>query len=99
MKNRNCKCSGMYELKTNKSPEGIEYTGFKCNKCGEVLLNFGQARVFYKALEQIYSVKLSKWGESLAVRIPASVVRSLHLKEKQTMQIIAEKNAFRVVPT
>ncbi len=99
MKNLNCDCGGTYELKRNLSPEGIEYAGFKCNKCDEVLLDMDQARVFYKELEKIYSVKLSKWGESLAVRIPASVVKSLHLKPKQNARIIQEKNAFRVVPS
>lgn len=99
MKNKDCVCGGTYELKKNNvSEEGIAYEAYKCNSCSEVILDMGQARVFYKALEKIYSVKLSKWGESLAVRIPASVVRSLHLKPRQTARIIQEKNSFKVVP-
>ncbi len=98
MKNTNCSCGGVYELRENTSPEGIKYDGFKCNSCGEVILDMSQARMFYKALEKIYSVKLSKWGESLAVRIPAGVARSLHLKPRQSARIIPEKNYFKVIP-
>ena len=98
MKNTSCVCGGTYELKENTSEEGVVYDGFKCNSCGDVILDMEQARVFYKALEKIYNVSLSKWGESLALRIPASIARSLHLKPRQKARIIPDKNSFRVVP-
>ncbi len=98
MKNKNCVCGGTYELKNDISEEGVEYEGYKCNSCGDIILDMDQARVFYKALEKIYNVKLSKWGESLALRIPAGIARSLHLKPRQKARIIPEKNYFKVIP-
>lgn len=98
MKNKDCVCGGTYELKDNVSEEGVVYEGYKCNSCGEVVLDMGQARTFYKALEKIYSVKLSKWGESLALRIPAAVARSLKLKPRQKARIVQEDKYFKVVP-
>lgn len=99
MKNKECVCGGTYELKKdNISEEGVVYEGYKCNSCSDVILDMEQARVFYKALEKIYSVKLSKWGESLAVRIPAAVARSLRLKPRQKARIIQEEKYFKVVP-
>jgi antitoxin MazE len=43
------------------------------------------------------SMQVSKWGNSLAVRIPASVVEALDLKEGDEIEIsIAGKKDFRV---
>ena len=33
------------------------------------------------------NVKVSKWGNSLAVRIPSSIVRSIHLHEGSDLEI------------
>lgn len=42
-------------------------------------------------------MQVSKWGNSLAVRLPASVVEALHLKEGDEIEIsIASKHAFKV---
>ncbi|MDP3741840.1 MAG: AbrB/MazE/SpoVT family DNA-binding domain-containing protein [Candidatus Micrarchaeota archaeon] len=93
-----CTCGSVFEKVRLVAPEGFEYEAFKCPKCGEELLNMIQAEFFAKTLEKIYNVSLSKWGESLALRIPASIARSLHLKPKQKARIIPDKNSFRVVP-
>jgi antitoxin MazE len=40
---------------------------------------------------------VSKWGNSLAVRLPAAVVEALHLKEGDEIEIsIAGKREFKV---
>ncbi len=42
-------------------------------------------------------MQVSKWGNSLAVRLPATVVEALDLKEGDEIEIsIAGKRAFRV---
>ena len=35
-------CNGEMKELVNKTPEGIEYTYFKCQKCGEEILNMNQ---------------------------------------------------------
>jgi antitoxin MazE len=43
------------------------------------------------------SMQVSKWGNSLAVRLPAAVVEALDLKEGDEIEIsIAGKREFRV---
>lgn len=42
-------------------------------------------------------MQVSKWGNSLAIRLPASVVEALELKEGDEVDIrVAGKNAFDV---
>ena len=43
------------------------------------------------------SMQVSKWGNSLAVRLPAEVVEALNLKEGDQIEIrIADKHEFEV---
>jgi antitoxin MazE len=45
-------------------------------------------------------MQVAKWGNSLAVRLPATVVRALDLKEGDDISIhIASERAFEVVKT
>ncbi len=42
-------------------------------------------------------MQVSKWGNSLAVRLPAAIVEALHLKEGDEIEIsIAGKREFKV---
>ncbi len=42
-------------------------------------------------------MRVSKWGNSLAVRLPATVVDALGLKEGDQIEIqVAAKNAFAI---
>jgi antitoxin MazE len=42
-------------------------------------------------------MQVAKWGNSLAVRLPAAVVEALHLKEGDQVEIqVAGRNAFEV---
>jgi antitoxin MazE len=42
-------------------------------------------------------MQVAKWGNSLAVRLPAAVVEALHLKEGDEIEIhVAEARAFGV---
>jgi antitoxin MazE len=43
------------------------------------------------------SMQVSKWGNSLAVRLPAAVVEALHLKEGDQIEItVAGERGFKV---
>ena len=42
-------------------------------------------------------MQVSKWGNSLAIRLPASVVEALELREGDDIQVmIADKRVFKV---
>ncbi|MRX51364.1 AbrB/MazE/SpoVT family DNA-binding domain-containing protein [Paracoccus sp. S-4012] len=41
-------------------------------------------------------MQVSKWGNSLAVRLPAELVRALGLKEGDKIELVAAENGFAV---
>jgi antitoxin MazE len=42
-------------------------------------------------------MQVSKWGNSLAIRLPASLVRALKLREGDDIEVtVADKRAFQV---
>ena len=59
-------CGGAMQEAVAKTPENIEYTFNKCQKCGEEIVNREQIHAVaekYRLL-RTYHVKLSKWGLS-----------------------------------
>ena len=92
-------CNGeMQELKT-KTPEDIEYSYYRCKKCGEEIVDMKQLHKVaeqYRTLKK-YQVKLSKWGLSLGLRIPKELVERYHLKDEEEVAIIPEKKGIRIL--
>ncbi len=91
-------CGGKLEL-VKGAYKGIAYSAYRCTSCGEEIMDMEQADSFMKSAEKARQVTFSKWGQSLAVRIPAQVARRLGIKNKQTGKLFYEKNGFRIVPT
>lgn len=89
----------MFEL-TAKTPEGVNYSYFKCKKCGEEIVDMKQLHHVaerYRTLRK-YQVKLSKWGLSLGLRIPKDIVKKYHLKDDKEVAIIPEKDGIKIIP-
>lgn len=94
-------CNGMMHESKAKTPEGIEYSYYKCEKCGEEIVDMKQLHEVaeqYRVLKR-YQVKLSKWGLSLGLRIPKELVKKYNLKEEEEVAIIPEKKGIRIIPT
>ncbi|MBW3022782.1 AbrB/MazE/SpoVT family DNA-binding domain-containing protein [Candidatus Woesearchaeota archaeon] len=94
-----CFCGGKRIKLKGKTPEGIEYEYFRCAKCGEEILGINEIHEIsqkYKKIKQ-YSAKITKWGLSLGLRIPAELVKKYNLKNKEELIIIPEEGGFRVV--
>ena len=88
----------MQQLKA-KTPEGIGYHYYKCNKDGEEIVDMKQLHEIaehYRALKK-YNVKLSKWGLSLGLRIPKELVEKYKLKNEKEVSIIPEKSGLRII--
>lgn len=98
---RKCSCNGkMKELK-DKTPEGVEYIYFKCEKCGEEILNMDQLHNVaekYRAMKK-FNAKISKWGLSLGLRIPKELVEKYHFKNNEEVTMIPEKEGIKIIPT
>ena len=93
------KCSGKMTEKTDTTPEGFEYKYYKCSECGEEIVTMPQLHEVagkYRTMKK-YSAKLSKWGESIALRIPKELAKSYGLKEDEEVSLIPEKKAIRIV--
>lgn len=94
-------CNGaMKELK-DKTPEGVEYTYFKCTKCGEEIVNMEQLHNVaqkYREMKRFHT-KISKWGLSLGLRIPKELVKRYNLKDDKEVTIIPEDKGIKVIPS
>lgn len=91
--------SSMKELKA-KTLDGVEYSYFKCSKCGKEILDIKQLHNVaqkYRTLKK-YNVKLSKWGLSLGLRIPKELVKKYSLKNEEEVTIIPEEDSIRIIP-
>jgi len=82
------------------TPEGIEYEYFKCENCGEEVLNMEQLhKVAEKYREmKLYKATLNKWGESLGLRIPKELVVKYKFRNNEKVSIIPEKKGIKIIP-
>lgn len=89
----------MKELKS-KTLEGIEYSYFKCNKCGEEILNMSQLHNVaekYREMKRFHT-KISKWGMSLGLRIPKELAQKYNFKDNGEVTMIPEKEGIKIIP-
>ncbi len=94
-------CKGKMIEKNAKTPEGISYNYFKCNKCGEEIVNMKQLHNVaesYRVMKR-YNVKLSKWGLSIGLRIPREIVKKYHFRDNEKVAIIPEDKGIRIIPS
>ena len=89
----------MAEL-AGETPEGVEYKYFKCEKCGEEIVNMKQLHDVAQVYREMrkYHAKLSKWGLSLGVRIPKELVERYHFRNDEEVTIIPEDNGIKIIP-
>jgi len=82
------------EIKGIRELAGAKVRGWRC-KCGNEHANSDDVDViveYYKILRSGVKVSLFKSGNSWAIRLPASLVRALHLKSKTgfSLQLVGE---------
>jgi DNA-directed RNA polymerase subunit RPC12/RpoP len=93
-------CNGKMKEFTAKTPEGVEYKYFKCEKCGEEILNMEQLHNVaekYRDLKK-YHAKMSKWGQSLGIRIPKDLVKKYKFKNEKEVTILPEEKGIKIIP-
>ena len=94
-------CQGKMIEESAKTPEGISYKYFKCNNCGEEIVNMEQLHNVankYRFMKK-YHVKLSKWGLSLGLRIPKELAKKYNFKEEKEVTIIPEDKCIKIIPS
>ncbi|MBC8444010.1 AbrB/MazE/SpoVT family DNA-binding domain-containing protein [Candidatus Woesearchaeota archaeon] len=99
MKKKCTKCQKrMKELKA-KTPEGFSYNYFKCDSCGEEILDMNQLHNVaekYREMKKFHA-KLSKWGMSLGLRIPKELVDRYNLNNREEVIMIPEKKGIKII--
>jgi len=46
-----------------------------------------------------YSAKITKWGQSLGIRIPKELAAMHKITHNEEVTIVPEENGFRILPT
>ncbi len=89
----------MVELKACM-PDGVEYNYFKCEGCGEEIVDMRQLHAVaqkYRAMKR-FRAKISKWGMSLGIRIPKELAEKYKLKSNEEVTIVPEEGGIRIIP-
>lgn len=96
----NCpKCKGKMVERKGSTPEGVEYKYSKCRKCGEEIVDMKQLHSVAQKYREMkrYTAKISKWGESFALRIPKELVKQYELKQNEDVTLVPEKKGIKIV--
>ncbi len=85
--------------KRGKTLESVDYSYFSCTRCGEEILTMDQLEEVAKKYTEMkkFRVKISKWGESLAMRFPKELAKKYGLKKNGSVTLIPEKNSIKIV--
>ena len=96
-----CKTGKMIKQKDIMEQDGIEFENFKCNSCGEEIMNMKQLKALatkYRKLRKAKEITFSKWGNSLAVRIPSEIVDDFRLSAGKHGLLTKEKEGIMIIP-
>jgi len=96
-----CKAEEMKEQKEIMEQDGIEFEAYKCPKCGEEIMNMKQLKVLadkYRQLRKAKDIVFSKWGNSLAVRIPSEYAEEYNLSAGKHGLMKKDKEGFKIIP-
>ena len=95
------KCGKQMNEKEAFTPEGISYKYFTCSKCGEEIVDMKQLHKVaeqYRAIK-LYHAKVTRWGQSLGLRIPKALVTKYHFKANDEVALMPEKSSIKIIPT
>ena len=93
-------CKGNMKEFRARTPEGVEYSYFRCESCGEEIVDMKQLHNVAQKYREMkrFNAKISRWGMSLGLRIPKELVKRYHLKDKEDVIIITEKEGIKIIP-
>ena len=93
-------CGKKMVEKEGATPEGIAYKYFKCSSCGEEIVDMQQLHNVaekYRVLKR-YHAKVTKWGQSLGLRIPKELVVKYRFKQNDEVLLIPDKKGITILP-
>ena len=96
-----CNKGEMKKLKDIMEQDGIEFEAYQCSKCGEEIMNMKQLKALagkYRKLRKAKDIIFSKWGNSLAVRIPSEIANEYKLSAGKHGLLTREKEGIKIIP-
>jgi len=96
-------CKGeMKKIKDIMEQDGLSFEAFRCNSCGEELMNMKQLKVLankYRRLRKAKEITFAKWGNSIAVRIPHELVEEYHITSGKQGILTKDKEGIKIIPS
>ncbi len=96
-----CKKGEMEILKDKIDQDGVAFEVYRCRGCGEEIMTMPQLKKLadkYRQLRKTKEIRFSKWGNSLAVRIPKDIAEDLNLREGKHGFLTKEKEGIKITP-
>jgi hypothetical protein len=100
-KSKTCSECGQPMIKlTGNTQDGFDYVFFRCSGCGEEMANTDQLHEIAGRSRGLktYNAKITKWGQSLGLRIPKELAIKHSITHNEEVTIVPEENGFRIVP-
>src|SRR3989344_3812614 len=94
-----CKKGNMNKVTDFIKQDNIKFETFKCDNCGEELMNGKQLKSLankYRQLKMAKAISFAKWGNSIAIRIPNEFIKEYNIKPGKQAMLIKEKNSLRI---
>ncbi|MEK6951915.1 MAG: hypothetical protein AABX29_02765 [Nanoarchaeota archaeon] len=97
-----CNHEEMEKIKDLIKEDGISFEAFRCPSCGEEIMNMKQLKSLankYRKIRKAKEVIFSKWGNSIAVRIPSDIVEEYKIKSGKQGILTKDKEGIKIIPT
>jgi len=91
----------MKKKKDVMEQDRIEFDAYKFSECGEEIMTMKQLKVLagkYRKLRNAKDVIFSKWGNSIAVRIPSDVAEDYNISVGKHGTLTKDKEGIKIIP-
>jgi|SRR3989338_9313247 len=96
-------CKGeMEKIKDVIKQDRVEFEAFRCKSCREEIMDMKQLKNLageYRKLRKAKEIIFSKWGNSIAVRIPIEVVNEFNIRSGKHGLLTKDKEGIRIIPS
>ena len=96
-----CSTGEMQRTKDIIEQDGIEFEAYRCKSCLEEILTMKQLKTLaskYRRLRMAKEITFTKWGNSIAVRIPKDIVRELNIEVGSSGILLKDKKEIKIIP-
>ena len=96
-----CNKGTMETIKDVMEQDGLAFEAYKCSNCGEEIMDMKQLKSLatkYRKLRNAKEIIFSKWGNSIAVRIPSHIAAAYHITSGKRGILTKDKAGIKIIP-